>query len=196
MLCKNCNTEIKIAKKQTGRQIYCFPKCRLDYWQKHHRIRVKEYAKRYNLKHPPLCKICKSPIPENERKSGVCFCSDTCRDISRTNVDKAFRNRRRLAVFKMLGGAICVNCGCSDIRLLEINHKHGGGAREYRSGAGVRLVEDIYYNRRNKNDFDVRCRVCNNLYYLILKYPDVEGCYMVKYQSRIEQEKIEKNGDV
>src|ERR1700678_122970 len=36
----------------------------------------------------------------------------------------------RLKVIDLLGGAKCVYCGCNDIRVLEINHKNGGGWKE------------------------------------------------------------------
>lgn len=45
---------------------------------------------------------------------------------------KEHYQRLKLRVFEMLGGAKCVYCGCTDIRMLEVNHINGGGERNKR----------------------------------------------------------------
>lgn len=75
----------------------------------------------------------------------------------------------RLQVFEYLGGAVCVNCGTIDVRSLEINHKNGVPEHERKSQrymrSGPNLHRSILDNHR-KEEFDVRCRVCNAAYYL------------------------------
>ena len=44
---------------------------------------------------------------------------------------KGYLNRR-IKAFGILGGAFCVNCGCDVLEFLEVNHKNGGGCKEYR----------------------------------------------------------------
>jgi hypothetical protein len=73
----------------------------------------------------------------------------------------------RIKTIEFLGGK-CVNCGCDDFEALELNHKNGGGAKEQReSGSRTKqLYLDILSGRRKKEEFDLRCRVCNSLHYL------------------------------
>ena len=40
---------------------------------------------------------------------------------------KRYHQNLRKRVFERLGGAVCSECGCDEISILEINHKSGGG---------------------------------------------------------------------
>ena len=84
------------------------------------------------------------------------------------------RNRdRRLRVLNIIsnGNPICNRCGCSDTRLLEINHINGGGSQENKHGSGVtNFLNDIYNGKRKTDDLEILCRVCNARHYLELKY--------------------------
>lgn len=62
----------------------------------------------------------------------------------------------------------CVKCGCDDFRFLEINHKNGGGSKELK-GFGYKFYWDIYKKRRDTNDLEILCKICNALHYLELK---------------------------
>lgn len=55
----------------------------------------------------------------------------------------------------------CVNCDCDLIKILEINHINGGGTKENKN----QIINDIVFKRRNVNDLDIRCRICNALHY-------------------------------
>jgi hypothetical protein len=85
----------------------------------------------------------------------------------------------KLVVFQKISGQekpICSNCGCSDIRCLEVNHKNGGGNKEYRAygtmlngiwhSGGAKFYRAIYKGDRKTDDLNVLCRVCNNLEHL------------------------------
>lgn len=65
----------------------------------------------------------------------------------------------------MLGG-ICKGCGCNDIRVLQINHVHGGGTRERLSMglSGFKLIREIVAGRRGVDDLDIRCANCNIIF--------------------------------
>lgn len=67
--------------------------------------------------------------------------------------------RRTLDV---LGGCVCVKCKTTDLRILTINHKNGGGRKERASRKGLLL--DIIKGRRKTDDLEVRCYNCNILY--------------------------------
>jgi hypothetical protein len=89
------------------------------------------------------------------------------------------RSKKHRALSKIVnGGQIeCFNCGCTDERILEINHKNGDGRMERRimgkaRSAGVTMWNAILYHGRGVDDLDIRCRVCNALYYIELKYPE------------------------
>ena len=66
----------------------------------------------------------------------------------------------------------CVRCGCNDIRLLEINHVNGGGAKDHKNTGlgGFNFYRAIVKGLRKTDDLDIHCRVCNALHYLELKY--------------------------
>lgn len=73
----------------------------------------------------------------------------------------------RLAVIAYLGGR-CVNCGCDDVRCLEINHVKGGGAQERKNKDYHRLSKEILEGKRK--DVNLLCRLCQGLDYLERKY--------------------------
>jgi len=63
----------------------------------------------------------------------------------------------------------CVRCGCDRPELLEINHKNGGGKKEFESIGRYRFYQNIRQLRRNLDDLELTCRVCNALHYLELQ---------------------------
>jgi len=76
---------------------------------------------------------------------------------------------RKLAVAR-LGGPRCVNCGCDDERLLEINHIRGGGRRESHNLRGYDFIHAIATGKRRVDDLEVRCKPCNVLHYVTLRF--------------------------
>lgn len=86
---------------------------------------------------------------------------------------KKQREIRKKVIFNIIsnGNPVCNNCGCNDIRLLEINHKNGGGGKEMQKGKRTNAFRsDIYSGRRKTDDLELLCRVCNAKYYLEMKY--------------------------
>jgi len=81
------------------------------------------------------------------------------------------KKRRKLhdRVIDLLGGK-CVGCGITDKRILQINHKDGGGAKEYKKIGTNLFYRQILNGKRIIEDLDVRCANCNILY----KWKDVE----------------------
>lgn len=75
------------------------------------------------------------------------------------------RWRGRLLVMRALGGK-CVACGIRDVRVLQINHRNGGGTRERLEAglSGSKLVRDLLNGRRRLDDLDLRCANCNILF--------------------------------
>ena len=62
----------------------------------------------------------------------------------------------------------CVRCGCDDTRLLEINHRNGGGRKDY--ARGRHLYHEIKMGIRPIDDLEILCKPCNALHFLELKY--------------------------
>ena len=79
---------------------------------------------------------------------------------------------RRMALEMIQGSKNlkCVICGCTEYELLEINHINGGGRQELISLKGENLYALIIRGRRKTNDLDIRCKMCNILHFIGLKY--------------------------
>ncbi len=69
--------------------------------------------------------------------------------------------------FEKLGGAYCVKCKITDVRILTINHKSGKrktkGSEKVDEG-GKRLYRNILNGDEDLNNIEVRCYNCNILY--------------------------------
>lgn len=76
----------------------------------------------------------------------------------------------RKKVIDLFGGK-CVYCGCDIFEVLEINHKNGGGNAERRkSGSwqgGNGYLREFLNGTRNKDDYELTCRICNAWHYLV-----------------------------
>lgn len=83
---------------------------------------------------------------------------------------KKYLIKLRMDVLNIIGkGKLeCVNCGCDDLRVIEINHINGVG-NKYRV-ANIKFLWDVIKGRRPTDDLDLRCRVCNALHYIELKH--------------------------
>lgn len=73
---------------------------------------------------------------------------------------KTWRWQVRIKAVKRLGG-ICVDCGETDLRVLQINHKNGGGFRELRTRQ-IQFYMEVAEGKRA--DVDLRCANCNIRY--------------------------------
>lgn len=84
------------------------------------------------------------------------------------------RQYRQIALRVIGGGVVaCAECGCDDERLLEINHKDGGGGKEMRAKTSHKFYRDIARLIRPCGDLNLLCRVCNAAHYLESKYGEL-----------------------
>lgn len=81
----------------------------------------------------------------------------------------------------MLGGAVCVSCGCDDIRFLEINHVNGGGCKEHRARRQG-LTDPLLKGDRSTDGLNVLCRVCNAIDFLERKHPGASKRFTIRFQ--------------
>lgn len=84
-------------------------------------------------------------------------------------VRHALMRRKALEIINGSPYLKCVKCGCSEYRLLEINHINGGGRQELISLRGENLYALILRGKRKIDDLDIRCKLCNNLHFIELK---------------------------
>lgn len=90
-------------------------------------------------------------------------------------------NNRKIKAMELVGGAICVRCGCNELHALEFNHKNGGGASEHRDNNNTPIVDRILTMKRGVDDLEILCRVCNSLDHLERKIPEIKGRYEIRY---------------
>lgn len=86
--------------------------------------------------------------------------------------DREYQKKLRLEAMRKISGLespVCASCGCDDFRLLEINHKNGGGRKEVgrNSKNFYRAIRD---GKRKTSDLNVLCRVCNIKHGLELRF--------------------------
>lgn len=77
---------------------------------------------------------------------------------------RRFFQNLKVKILEKLGGAKCVKCGITDIRILTINHKNGGGTKERGITNSMKFWYAIRDGKRVTEDLDVRCFNCNFLY--------------------------------
>ena len=71
---------------------------------------------------------------------------------TRKSSQESHRNLHKRALFVVVGhtNVKCSYCGCNDIRLLEINHKNGGGGKEMKSTIGTYILSAINLSKEGK----------------------------------------------
>lgn len=90
--------------------------------------------------------------------------------VRETSRKSYLKRKKKLLIMISNGNLKCVNCGCNDIRLLEINHKNGGGSVERKRTGCLNLYEQIRRGERGIKDLELLCRVCNAQHYLESKF--------------------------
>jgi predicted nucleic-acid-binding Zn-ribbon protein len=75
------------------------------------------------------------------------------------------QHKYRIKAIELLGGK-CVKCGNQDIRVLQINHKNGGGTKEFHkvNSSPRKVYQGIIKDAPIRKNYDVRCANCNILY--------------------------------
>lgn len=142
--------------------------------------------RRKRLRSEGLCTVCGKNKPEKDKV--ICEeCLEKWRGYGKKYHASpkylkwrvSHRNAQKLKAMQIVSGlekSKCVYCDCDDIRVLEINHKFGGGTKERkksRDWSGQYLYHAIIHGRRKTNDLEITCRVCNARHYCNLKYPEL-----------------------
>ena len=92
----------------------------------------------------------------------------------------AVRLRRKLRAMACIGGARCVRCGMTDIRVLEINHVRPTWEGRRKDDPRGSHQSDVFLlgiisGKVDRSALNILCRPCNAADYLERKYPDLKG---------------------
>jgi len=138
---------------------------------------TRKYCKEYRNKHPEANReYRKEYYKQNREKVRECAKEHYIRN--RDNIlryTKNYRAKRKLEILQKISGLekpICSNCGCDDLRFLEVNHINGGGRLEDKKFKNL-LYNRIINGKRKVDDLNVLCKMCNSLHYLQIKYSNV-----------------------
>ena len=119
-----------------------------------YKTKYKEYAKKRYKKYYQTHKK-----EENERAKKYFL----------KNKEQIYFKTRLKVLSKISSELKCRNCNCNDIRILEINHKNGGGRKEIREkyeNSQSRFIKAILKGSRNTDDLEILCKICNILHHV------------------------------
>ena len=111
----------------------------------------------------PICPKCGGPKGQDYRQPYCKPChrewgrqyQKTHRKLGALNARKTYWKVRKKTIL-ILGGK-CVKCGETDWRVLQINHKNGGGAKEFRDTHPQIFYLRIVQGLRSTEDLELRC---------------------------------------
>ncbi|MBK8813951.1 MAG: hypothetical protein IPN69_24905 [Acidobacteria bacterium] len=89
----------------------------------------------------------------------------------------------REKAMERLGGTVCVNCGCDEFPILEINHINGGGRQALKTTQNRQLYRARMNDKIDLSEYNVLCRICNALHY-VQDVLGIEG-HQVTWRGRI-----------
>jgi len=126
-------------------------------WYQKNKKECKERLYSWRQKHPKARKIEAQKYYQNHKQ-----------EIQRKALKKYYEDK--LEAFQMISKKKipeCINCGCRDLRVLEINHKNGFGTKERKEKRipGTRFYGMIVQGKRSIEDLEITCRVCNARHY-------------------------------
>lgn len=137
--------------------------CKNDYYRKN-KEKLKERSKKYYAEHKEY------------------YQTDHFKQMKRDWIGKnvehfkwtyqEYRRKLKIKAFQMISNLLlpkCSECGCTDMRVLEINHKNLDGNKE-RCGFGHDMYREVVFGRRKTDDLEVLCRVCNAKHYVEKKF--------------------------
>ena len=123
------------------------PECREQKreYRKEHPEQRKEYSKKYRQEH-------REHINEYGRK----WKREHREQVGEYN-RKYYEDFRQKIIKKY--GSKCVRCGFSDARALQIDHVHGGGAKEVKKLSSLQFLNRVLTNTNKK--YQLLCANCN-----------------------------------
>lgn len=83
------------------------------------------------------------------------------------------KTRTEAIILISKGDPICDSCGCDNVKILEINHKDGGGCQERKlkwGDSNAKFYRAIIKGVRKTDDLNLLCKVCNMLHFVSQKF--------------------------
>lgn len=128
---------------------------------------------RRGLPNGPIAKKCAhcGTLFEAQRVTRI-YCSSTCKQLARYHrdvkrgrrINRQSQLRRKLRVFALLGSH-CAECGAEDHRILQVNHKNGGGTKERRlTRTRGHIYQHILRGERAVDDLNLLCANCHTIF--------------------------------
>ncbi len=108
------------------------------------------------------CVRCGSTFTDREERIKKWRICQTCRAAYKQKYMKDWRDNLRAQAIEILGGK-CTTCGITDRRVLQIDHKNGGGSYDRtKGGIGTdMLVGRIVRGKRSIDDLQLLCANCH-----------------------------------
>ncbi len=159
MLCSFCNIDFVPSIDRKNRR-FCSKRCGVASFAA---------ARRRRERYPRACVLCSKIFTPNRRNARCC--SVACRN-KQLRKDSYIRNRiEQLAASKAAAarlrseviyayGRLCECCGEEHLEFLTIDHKHGGGSKERKSG-GASLYKRLKKLGFPKDKYRCLCMNCN-----------------------------------
>lgn len=154
--------------KECRRRWYLKNKDRIKKYYENNKEKKREYDKRYRIKN-------KQKIKERQKQ----FYEKNKEQYSKKHKEYRLKNELRFKIsrcferidllYHISKSLKCARCGCDDYRYLEINHKTGGGKKDFGINKS-KFHREIKSNLRN--DLELLCRPCNHIHFLEIKF----GC--------------------
>lgn len=129
----------------------------------------KEYSRRYYERHYEQLKEYLRKYREEHRD----YFKEQARRYYAQNREKLLEQgkkrqqkdnwERKIKLINLLGDH-CRMCACSDPRVLQINHRNGGGVKEFRRNPGMTFYRKILSGERTIDDLELLCANCNLIY--------------------------------
>ena len=115
-------------------------------------LRDPESAK---LEYEVVCENC-NKIKEYNRRIVI--------NPTKTQIRKREQHKnRRVKAMEFLGGVFCKDCGFTDYRALDIEHKNGRGRKEMKEIGGSGIINKIINDSFCLGEYQVLCANCNTI---------------------------------
>ena len=109
----------------------------------------------------PICIGCR----RNVSKAPLPTCPMGHHNSYRTKIARRWERLKLRALQTVGHGTVKCRCGLTDIRVLSINHKNGGGTQDRKKyNGGTRLYYAIVTGKRSIEDLEILCANCQILY--------------------------------
>lgn len=156
-------------------------------WSKNNPDKTRAHARLYYYRHRERC-IEKGGEyrllnKDKVRQQSLNYRSKNVEKVRQTK--SATYKKARLKAFQKVAKfdtPKCVYCGCDDMRLLEINHKNGGGRQEELKPLYHSIVYAITTGHRSIADLEIVCRPHNAWHFLKLKYGDLANRFTIVWK--------------